>query len=337
MGEGGGQILRTALSLSVCTGRSMRIENIRRARPRPGLKPQHLRAVEAAAAISNAEVSGAKPGSQSLRFAPRGVRAGDYHFAIGTAGSAPLVLQTLALPLGLLDQSSRVTITGGTHVPWSPCYHFLALHWLRYLHHAGYRIGARMPRAGFYPPGGGEIDADIAPRAEPYGLQLTERGRLRAVRGVSAGIKVPVHVARRQRDQARQRLDRHGVEVAIDIERPEAVSPGSYLVLIAEFEHVQWCGFALGARGKPAERVADEVVAAFEAYLESGAAVDRHLADQLLAPLSVIPVRSRLSVEAVTGHLTTNAAVIEQLLPARVRIEGETGAPGTVEIEGVSL
>ena len=171
-GEGGGQILRTALSLSLITGQAFRITNIRANRPRPGLRPQHLQAVEACARISTARVEGAAPGSRELAFAPGTIIPGEYKFDIGTAGSVALLFQTLLLPLSLAGKTSTLSLVGGTHVPWSPCYHYLEMPWLELMRRIGFKCSLELARAGYYPRGGGELRADIRPASELIGLNL---------------------------------------------------------------------------------------------------------------------------------------------------------------------
>ena len=208
-GEGGGQVLRTSLALSALTGKELEIFNVRAGRARLGLRPQHLQAVKAATAICRAEVSGADIGSQTIRFVPGRVRAGDYRFDIGTAGSTSLVLHTVYLPLALsAGGSSRVTITGGTHVPLSPCFHYLDLSWRWHLAHVGIALMLTMERAGFYPPGGGIIHAAIESASRARSLCLDQRGALLRVRGISAA-RLPAHVAERQRWKRRIRFPAH--------------------------------------------------------------------------------------------------------------------------------
>ena len=177
-GEGGGQILRSALSLSLITGRPFRMERIRARRSRPGLMPQHLQAVHAAAAVGQARVRGNEQGAGAISFEPREVEGGAFNFNIGTAGSAPLVLQTLLVPLAFSGQHSQVTITGGTHVRWSPCFHYLDWHWQSFMHQAGYAFKLALLRAGFYPRGGGRIQAVIEAAASIHPLEIMDpRGR----------------------------------------------------------------------------------------------------------------------------------------------------------------
>jgi RNA 3'-terminal phosphate cyclase (ATP) len=331
-GEGGGQILRTVLALSVVTGKSVRLENIRAHRPQPGLKPQHLKAVEAAAAVSNAEVAGATLGSLALTFQPGRVRSGNYRFDIGTAGATSLVLQTVLLPLSIAPAGSSVLITGGTHVPWSPSFHYLAWHWLHFLHRLGFSAELVMQRAGFYPPGGGRIRAEIRPVTGLKPLSLTSRGELVRIHGVSGVANLDLSVAERQRARAMSRLVRFADVTNIDLEQVEANSRGTYLVLLAEFDHTQYCYCALGERGKRAESVADEAVDSFERFLATKAAVDAYLADQLVLPLALCHGESRLYVAAITRHLLTNIDTVRRFLPVTVTIDGREGQPGQVYI-----
>lgn len=332
MGEGGGQVLRSSLSLSLLTGEAVRLRNIRATRPRPGLGYQHCMAVQAAAGISRAQVEGDRLGSRELYFAPGPVMSGNYHFDIGTAGATSLVLQTLLLPLALARSPSRITISGGTHVPWSPCFHYLDWHWRVLLRRMGVAFDLEMPMAGFYPQGGGELRAAIPGNARITGLQLGARGRLVRVWGLSAVANLPEEIGARQRSRALQRLNALDCDVSIDLESLPAHSRGTVLVLLAGFQHSQACFFALGARGKRAERVADEAVDELLRFLASDGAVDRWVADQLLLPLACAGQPSLLRTGEVTTHLLTNADVIRCFLPVRIDIDGVAGQPGTLRV-----
>lgn len=333
-GEGGGQVLRSALALSVITGKPVRLVNVRARRPQPGLKPQHLKAVEAAASISAARVVGASPGSQTLDFEPRGLRAGEYFFDIGTAGSVSLLLQTVYLPLSFADAPSRLKLIGGTHVPWSPCYHYLAWQWLPYLTLAGYRLECSLQRAGFYPPGGGILHARIDPVRRLSALRVPERGRLLRIRGLSAVGRLDRRIAERQCKQAQERLADLSVPVEIEVAEAPSASPGTFLVLQAEFMHSRCCATALGERHKPAEKVADEAVEELRADIASGGAVDAWLADQLLLPLAFVPEESELSVCRISRHLLTNAELLAYFLPVTAEFDGEPDRPGIVRLCG---
>jgi len=336
MGEGGGQVLRSSLSLALLTGQEIRIENIRAGRRSPGLRPQHLKSVEAAAEVGSARLEGAAMGATALCFAPRGIRSGDYAIDIATAGAVSLVFQTLLLPLCRAEEPSRLLLRGGTHVLWSPCFHYLERQFLPFLERLGVRAKLSLHRAGFYPKGGGEMEARIEPGGPLRPLELTEPGPLQAVEGLSAVGGLPGDIARRQARRARQALEPLGVPVDIEEAELPAFGKGTLLLLKARFEHGSACHFALGARGKPAERVADEAAAQLAVTLASGAAMDEHLADQLLLPLALCPGTSHFSTPKVTGHLLTNARLIPSLLPVRIDIEGKEGGFGRVRIEGAS-
>src|SRR5262245_23399618 len=201
-GEGGGQILRTALALSALTGQGFEITRIRARRTQPGLRPQHLAAVRAAALVCGAKVGGAYDGSPDLRFEPGELASGEFRFEIATAGAATLVLQTIVAPLATTAATSRIEVTGGTHVPTSPSYDYLARHWGAAVARMGLQPRFELLRAGFYPPGGGEVRAEVSPWMRPAGLVMDRRGALVAVRGTSGSGRVKGDVARRQADAA---------------------------------------------------------------------------------------------------------------------------------------
>ena len=332
LGEGGGQVLRTSLSLALMTRRSFTMKNIRRHRAKPGLMPQHLKAVEAAGAVGMARVQGAMLGSQDLVFEPTGIRPGEFHFDIGTAGSTSLVLQTLLPPLSFARASSRVSVTGGTHVPWSPCFHFLEWHWLPHMRRIGFQIRLELDAAGFYPRGGGCVRAVVEPAGKLAPLLLTHRGALKRIRGISGVAGLDIEVAQRQKRQALRRLETLSKPVEIEMVQLPSPSRGTFVLLLAEFESSQGCFCGLGARGKPAERVADEAADALLDFVGTAGAVDPHLADQLILPLALASGASELRTSRVTQHLVTNAAIVQMFLPVAIQIEGQIGQPGFVRI-----
>ncbi len=332
MGEGGGQVLRSALTLSLLTRQAVHLMRIRANRSKPGLGFQHRMAVHAAALISHARVEGDRLGSQSLQFEPGAVESGDYHFDIGTAGATALVLQTVMLPLALAAAPSQLTITGGTHVPWSPCFHYLDWHWRALLRRLGLQFDLDMLMAGFYPQGGGAIRATLPGGAHIKALQLSERGRLQRVRGLSAVANLAEEIGARQRNRTMRQLRELKCDVDIALETLPAHSRGTVLVLLAEFEYSQACFFALGARGKRAEQVADEAVEELLRFLATDGAVDRWLTDQLLLPLALADQPSVLRTSEVTSHLLTNAEVIEKFLPVKITINGHLGQPATLHV-----
>ena len=333
MGEGGGQVLRSSLSLSLLTGRPLRLTHIRAGRAKPGLGYQHLMAVQAAGRISGAHIEGDRIGSQELYFSPGIVIPGIYQFDIGTAGACSLVLQTVLLPLALVSGPSQLLITGGTHVPWSPCFHYLDWHWRVLLARLGLMFELKLTTAGFYPQGGGVLHAVLPGSSRLKGLQLCERGRLLRVRGLSAVANLSAEIGMRQRDRSLRQLRHLGCDIDIECATLPAHSRGTVLVLLAEFEHSQACFFALGARGKRAEQVADEAVQALFGFLATDGAVDRWLADQLLLPLACARQQSALRTSEVTLHLLTNADVIRRFLPVEITLSGSLGEPATLRVD----
>lgn len=331
-GEGGGQVLRTSLALSLLTGKPFRLINIRAGRAKPGLQPQHLMSVRAAAEVGHAQVRGAALGSSTLVFEPSNVSAGNYRFDIGTAGATGLVLQTVTLPLALRGAAtSQVTLIGGTHVNASPCFHFLDTTWRRYLELVGIRLSMRMARPGFYPRGGGQVEATIQPCTRLRGLHAAKRGPVQLT-GFSAIAGLPEHVLRRQARRAIFRLQQRDLRATLREETWEG-GPGSVLAIIAQTTPAPALFFGLGARGKPAERVADECVDQVFAYMSaSPAAVDAHSADQLVLPLALAEGPSEYTVAEVTKHLTTNIAVIRRFVERDIQCEGDEGGPGVVRI-----
>jgi RNA 3'-terminal phosphate cyclase (ATP) len=332
LGEGGGQILRTSLALALLTGKGFHLRNIRAGRAKPGLQPQHLMCVRAAAAIGQAQARGASKGSSELHFEPQAIVPGKYHFAIGTAGATSLVLHTIYLPLALAGAASELTIDGGTHVRACPCFHFLEATWCGYMKLLGLKIDVKMRRPGFYPRGGGLLQAHIEPCSSLRNLRLENPTPATRITGFSAVAGLPEHIARRQAQRACKRL--HGLGLPIHLtEETWQGGPGSVLALILNTQPVPTMFFALGERGKLAERVADEAVAQAVRFHEAEtAAMDEHSADQILLPLALTVGHSTFGVTTVTSHLLTNAAVIRQFVEREIHVEGSEGEPGRVRI-----
>ncbi len=330
-GEGGGQILRTALSLAAVLGEAVRMENIRAGRPQPGLRPQHLTAVKALAQLTRAEVEGAEPGSRSITFKPRGLQAGNYRFDVaektGSAGAVTLIAQALLPPLLKASGPSHLILRGGTHVPWSPPAHYLLLVFLPALAQMGGRISLEISRWGWYPKGGGELRLKVEPAGGLAGVEWLESPDPGAFQGLSAASALPEHVIDRQLRQLQSRL---GENLPVRRLVAPGRDPGSFV-----FVWGPQAGFgALGARGKPAEKVAEEAVQEFLKFTRSGAALDRHLADQILLYLALARGPSTFTTEEITGHLTTNIWVIEQFLGPTFQLEGKLGEPGKVACGG---
>jgi RNA 3'-terminal phosphate cyclase (ATP) len=335
-GEGGGQILRTALSFSCLTGRPFRIFNIRRGRRKPGLMPQHLAAVRAAQAITDATVQGAEPGATSLSFFPQAVKGGEFQFDIGTAGSVTLLLQTLIPPLLHAGQPSTLTLTGGTHVPSSPSAHYLAEVFAPTLKRLGVEIRLTVESYGFYPRGGGKIRAHIVPTREIRPLQLTARGDLRDIAGSSVVCHLPLTIAERQRTAALATLeailDSSHRLAKIDLLPVPGLGQGTFLFLRVDTETGRAGFTALGSRGKPAETVGAEAATELCHYLSTKAALDPHLADQLVPFLALGRAESAFSTSRITPHLLTNLWTANIFRPLNYRLTGQVEQPGEVTI-----
>ena len=316
IGEGGGQILRSSLTLSMITGQPFRIKNIRANRSKPGLMRQHLVAVQSAAAISNAVVTHAEVGSTELTFAPKRIKAGDYQFAIGTAGSCTLVLQTLLLALMHTDGPSTVRISGGTHNGMAPPAHFLQRAYVRMLKAMGASVDIELVRAGFYPAGGGVMIATVAPCAQLKQLSLMEPGARVAsfAEAVIAGI--PIDVATRELDVIGKGMGWSESQLLVR-GLPGDQGPGNALMITLESEHVTEVFTALGERSVRAENVAKQAMQEARHYIASGAAVGEHLADQLMLPMALAG-GGCFTAQSVSQHSITNAAVIARFLPVSI-------------------
>ncbi|UCH33061.1 MAG: RNA 3'-phosphate cyclase [Armatimonadota bacterium] len=335
--EGGGQILRTAVSYSAVSGRPVRIVNIRGARPKPGLRPQHLLAVNAAAELCGARVTGADKGSTEIEFTPgRIAPPATWRLDVGTAGSVMLILQALLPCLALADKPVELSIVGGTNNPWAPAFEYLRWVLLPTLERMGFRAGAELDRRGFYPKGGGEVRVTTQPGARIRPIVLRARGALRRMWGISYSSNLPEHIAQRMAGACRDRLERDGFvcdEFDLDTATP-GPGPGCGVIAFAEFEHSVIAGDALGERGKPAEKVGREAAQALLRELQSGAAVDAHLGDQLVPWAALADGESVYHAARRTDHLTSAAAVAEQVIGARFEILGDE--PAEVRCAGVA-
>jgi RNA 3'-terminal phosphate cyclase (ATP) len=314
-GEGGGQILRTALTLAMITGRPFRIRQIRARRAKPGLMRQHLVAVQAAAQICGAEASGVAVGSQELEFVPGKVRGGDYRFAIGTAGSCTLVLQTVLPALLSADRPSTLHLSGGTHNPMAPPVEFLQRAYGRALADMGAEIDVRLERCGFFPAGGGEVTASVTPCAQLRPRTWMERGERRAAYADCVIAGIPPRVAQRELECVGKAMN-WGEEQLRAHCLPDNHGPGNALMLTLEYEHTTEVFTAFGEKSVSAEHVARQVVQRARQYLCTKAAVAEYLGDQLMLPLALAG-GGGFTVDAVSTHARTNAQVIELFLPVR--------------------
>jgi len=338
-GEGGGQILRTALAASIITGQPAHIDRIRAGRRKPGLAAQHLAGALAAAHISMASVSGARIGSTEITFQPGGpAQPGDYHFDItvmagrGSAGAVTLLLQAILLPLAVADGPSRVTIRGGTHVPLSPPAYFAQHVLLPALAGMGVRAALDHTQWGWYPLGGGEIALHVDGGARLKGLELTRRGEARQVIGLAAASNLPSHIPQRIADRANRRLKEAGLKPGVEARRESGTSTGVGVSIVVDYGSVTTGFSALGEKGKPSEAVADEAVDALLAHHRQGAPVDPHLADQLLLAIALADGPSAITTSQITRHSRTTIDVIHSFTSRRFHVDGNEGESGTITV-----
>ncbi|UCE88119.1 MAG: RNA 3'-terminal phosphate cyclase [Pseudomonadota bacterium] len=318
-GEGGGQILRTALALSVLLGTPFRIERIRHARSKPGLMHQHLMAVQAAQRICRGEVQGGALGSQQLVFTPGDVLPGEYRFDIGTAGSTTLVLQTILPPLLSAPGPTLLVLEGGTHNPHAPPADFLEHAFLPLINRMGPAVSMRLVRPGFYPAGGGVLEIEIQPARRPQPLYLEERGEFLDLHARALLSRLPDHIAARELGIIGRAFDLHAAQLET-VQVVDAKGPGNAVMVAVRSRHVTEVFTGIGRRGVPAETVAGGVVDAVRRYLASGAPVGEHLADQLLLPLAMAGAGAFVSLPP-TRHTTTNIAVIGRFLDMAIDCE----------------
>jgi RNA 3'-phosphate cyclase len=332
VGEGGGQILRTALALSCLLRKSFRMFNIRKGRRKSGLMPQHLTCVQALTLISSARVRGDTIGSTELVFEPGETKPGDYFFDIGTAGSTSLLLQAILPPLVFQKERSHITLAGGTHVPFSPPYNYVSDVFIPMLSRLGIRIDASILNYGFYPKGGGRISIEVFPSTKIKSLSFIDRGEIDKVIGVSAVSSLPLSIAERQRKAASGIIDQSGLAAEIDTLQVTSYSPGTFVFLEARTKDCVAGFSSLGERGKRAETVGEEAAREFLNYYHSLACIDHHLADQIVLYLAAAEGQSTFTTSRITDHLLTNLWVIEKFLGINYSIEGEKGNPGKVDI-----
>lgn len=328
LGEGGGQILRTSLALAMCTGQRMKIQRIRAKRSKPGLMRQHLACVHAAVAVSGANAQGAELGSQELLFEPGAVRAGDHVFNVGSAGSCTLVLQTVLPALMLAEGTSRVTLTGGTHNPMAPPFHFLERSFAPLLRRLGVGLVLDLRRLGFYPAGGGEFTASVQPALgalTPF--DVTERGALQQAYAECLAPALPPRVAARELETLGRALGWSGEQLRTPTVRQNE-GPGNALMATLAHEHVSEVVTAFGEKSVSAERVANSVVKEVQAFSANIGALGPHLADQWMLPLALAITQSKgqaaFTCTEMTEHATTNIGVIEAFVPVRFAVTEET-------------
>lgn len=320
MGEGGGQVLRSSLSLSLCTGKPFCITNIRAGRKRPGLLRQHLTAVNAAAEVGQAKVMGAELKSQELTFYPGEIKGGSYRFAVGTAGSTTLVLQTILMPLCFADTVSEVVIEGGTHNSKAPPFHYLGQVYIPLLNKMGANVSLSLERYGFYPAGGGRIKAVVIPTHQLTGLVLNERGKEKSMKAEVIISSLPGHIAQRELEVASKKLaiDEECLQIS---EIASDQVPGNVFMVTMENEMVTEMFTGFGEKGKSAEQVAKRTVDECKAYRRAGVPVGEHLADQLLLPLALSNAGSRFRTLRPSLHTMTNIETIKAFIDIEISCE----------------
>lgn len=325
-GEGGGQIVRTAVTLSCITGIPVRIEQIRAGRKPRGLRPQHVTAIQAASEICAADTRGVSEGSDMVEFDPRQApQAGTYEWAVRTAGSAALVMQTVLLPLLVAGGASSVVVHGGTHVPNAPSGHYLRDIYMPLLLRLGADLELYMTRYGWMPQGGGVITAEVRGTTTFRGLDLRTRGRVERVFGTAVGCNLPSHIPQRMANRATNLLAEH-VEAPLDIRplRTRSDSTGAGIFLAVEYTNGRGGFGTIGRKGMPSEAVSERAVTDLLYFHESEAAVDQRLADQLIVPLALAEETSVFRTETITQHLRTNVDVVRAFIDRPINIDEQT-------------
>lgn len=329
-GEGGGQIVRNACALSLVTGQPFRITNVRGKRPKPGLMRQHVTAIEAALAIGGAHAEGVAVGSSEITFTPGRIVPGDYHFAVGTAGSTGLVLQTLLMPLLLADAPSRLVLEGGTHNMMAPPFEFVAKSFVPIVRRMGANLELRLTRHGFYPRGGGRIEVDIQPgKLSP--IDCLERGPLKSVSGMALFAGLPFDIAERELKTARSFLPDWPEDAFAVRQLPDDQGPGNALLLEAAFDNVTEIVTGFGKLGVSAESLARTAAHRMAGFMATAAFAGPYLADQLLLPFALAGGGSFTTVK-LSEHSLTAADIIERFTGRRCVFELRDGEANLMTI-----
>ncbi len=343
--EGGGQLLRVAIALSAVTGKPIQLENIRLRREKPGLRNQHLAAIKAVGELVNASVTGLNVGSQSITFEPRRISSKDFRIDIGTAGSTTLVLQALMPALSFAPDRVEVSLSGGTNNPLAPSIDYMERVLLPSLRHMGYDSSVELVRRGFYPRGGGEVRIVSNPTRVLKSLQLTEPEDVKRIKIFSYSCNLPSHIPERMAHTASKLLRENGfdtVEMEIEsLQRGEAkcsIDPGCGILIVIEYTSGVVAGFdGLGERGKPAERVAEEVTDHALRHLKSRVPVEPHLCDQLLVWMSIAEGLSQIRTSELTLHSLTCIEIAHQILGVEFEVQGKLGEVATIGFNGLAL
>ncbi len=345
MGEGGGQIFRTAIAYSAVTGKPVRIINIRAKRKNPGLRPQHLAGLKALQKIANAEVKGDYVGSREVVFIPHSVEGGKFTIDPGTAGSISLIIQAILPALVFARKESEITIKGGTDVPWSPPIDAIRFVLLPSLRMFGIDASLELVRRGHYPRGGGIVKLYVRPVKEPLKpITLINQGEIKKIRGISHCVRLPKHVAERQAKAAKEYLELNGFnDIEIDVEWYERgkdphLGPGSGIVLWAETtSNAILEADCLGEKGKPAEVVGREAASKLVDQIRKGGAVDVHHTDQLVPFMALADGESTILSSEISLHTLTAIDVARQIIGAKFSVFGSRGQPGKIVAKGIGL
>lgn len=331
-GEGGGQIVRSSLSLSAITGKPFRISNIRASRKKPGLKNQHVLAVSALKRICNACVDGDSLGSSSLTFEPNPVCGGTFSFRVGTAGSTSLVAQTLIPVLLFADQPSTVVLEGGTHNPMAPTFDFIQRSYLPQLEKFGPIVKAQVHRPGFYPAGGGKIELNITPSSQFAGHNLLERGEEQSKKVVAMVSRLPMDIGRREVDTILRKSQwRKSCGQVISVENPRG--PGNVVLIEITYENVTAIFTGFGQQGVKAERIAAAVYRDAKKFIKSGAPVEEYLADQLMLPMGLAASQghsNRFRTSELSGHSKTHLEILKRFLDIETEVATDVDDGDTI-------
>lgn len=329
-GEGGGQILRTAVALAAVTSQPLRIINIRSNRSKPGLAAQHITAIKSVAALCNATTTDLEVGASAIEFVPEQLQAGKFEFEIGTAGSITLVLQACLIPAIYAGENITLSITGGTDVKWSPPVDYFKFVFLKLIEKMGINVKIEVKRRGYYPQGGGRVDLEIKPVSKLRPLHIPEPGELKKIAGVIHLTKLPDHISDRIKKSALDKLKSYGNIELIQETQDTGVSQGTGITLWAETKHSILGGSALGERGLPAEKVGSTAAEALIQELNCGGSVDVHATDQLLPYMAL--EGGEVTVRELSMHAKTNMWLIEQILGKKFQVEQIDGGLWKIKV-----
>jgi RNA 3'-terminal phosphate cyclase (GTP) len=311
-GEGGGQILRTAVSLSVLTKTPITVTNIRANRRNPGLRPQHHLALTIMKQLSNAETKGLHVGSSEISFIPKDASGGSFEFDIGTAGSMVLVFQTILLGMLKTKEAVSITLHGGSDVKWSPSWDYFTEVFLPVLEQMGMNVSARLIKRGYYPKGGGEAEITIEPIRKDLSSITFDGFQPKRIDGRIHLGNLPDHIAKRMKHEVSKKLVNPNLQCSIRTQQGESLSPGVGITLWTRSQSGAIGAVSLGEKGLPAETVAQHAIDSILSDLEKNATVDEWLSDQILPYIAFSKGKSVFYVRKITDHFTTNVWVLKQ-------------------------